>query len=139
MGAEYINSELPAFITHLYPIEMADRLTDEEVASFKEAFSLFDKDCDGSITIEELGEVMRSLGLNPTDAELGDIINEGDIDGSRTIDFPEFLTLMTKNIEEIDEKEEIKATFEIFDKDRNGSISADELRQAVFFSNYGPV
>ena len=37
-------------------------LTDEQKAEFKEAFALFDKDGDGSITTKELGTVMRSLG-----------------------------------------------------------------------------
>ena len=40
---------------------MADNLTEEQIAEFKEAFSLFDKDGDGTITTKELGTVMRSL------------------------------------------------------------------------------
>lgn len=55
---------------------MADSLTEEQIAEFKEAFSLFDKDGDGTITTKELGTVMRSLGQNPTEAELQDMINE---------------------------------------------------------------
>ncbi|KAF6350898.1 calmodulin 1 [Rhinolophus ferrumequinum] len=58
---------------------MADQLTEEQIAEFKEAFSLFDKDGDGTITTKELGTVMRSLGQNPTEAELQDMINEVDI------------------------------------------------------------
>merc|ERR1719231_1781891 len=57
---------------------MADQLTEEQIAEFKEAFSLFDKDGDGTITTKELGTVMRSLGQNPTEAELADMINEVD-------------------------------------------------------------
>lgn len=61
----------------------ADQLTEEQIAEFKEAFSLFDKDGDGTITTKELGTVMRSLGQNPTEAELQDMINEVDADGKR--------------------------------------------------------
>lgn len=63
----------------------ADQLTEEQIAEFKEAFSLFDKDGDGTITTKELGTVMRSLGQNPTEAELQDMINEVDADGNYKI------------------------------------------------------
>ena len=62
----------------------ADQLTEEQIAEFKEAFSLFDKDGDGTITTKELGTVMRSLGQNPTEAELQDMINEVDADGEQS-------------------------------------------------------
>jgi len=42
--------------------------------------------------------VMRSLGQNPTEAELQDMINEVDADGNGTIDFPEFLNLMARKM-----------------------------------------
>ena len=41
---------------------------------------------------------MRSLGQNPTEAELQDMINEVDADGNGTIDFPEFLFLMARKM-----------------------------------------
>ena len=50
----------------------------------------------GTISTKELGTVMRSLGQNPTEAELRDMINEVDADGTGTLDFPEFLTLMAR-------------------------------------------
>ncbi|KAK1786411.1 hypothetical protein P4O66_018102 [Electrophorus voltai] len=110
---------------------MADQLTEEQIAEFKEAFSLFDKDGDGTITTKELGTVMRSLGQNPTEAELQDMINEVDADGNGTIDFPEFLTMMAKKMKDTDSEEEIREAFRVFDKDGNGYISAAELRHVM--------
>ena len=66
----------------------------QQIDELKEAFSYFDKDGDGTITIKEIGLTMRSLGLNPTDAELHDILLALDEDGDGEIDFGEFLTLM---------------------------------------------
>lgn len=49
---------------------------------FREAFRLFDKDGDGSITQEELGRVMRSLGQFAREEELQQMLHEVDIDGN---------------------------------------------------------
>jgi len=51
-------------------------LSEEQTAQFKQAFSLFDTDNDGSITADELGTVMRSLGQDPTAQEIQDMIDE---------------------------------------------------------------
>uniref|UniRef100_A0A671NUX6 Calmodulin n=1 Tax=Sinocyclocheilus anshuiensis TaxID=1608454 RepID=A0A671NUX6_9TELE len=59
---------------------------------------------------------MRSLGQNPTEAELQDMINEVDADGNGTIDFPEFLTMMARKMKDTDSEEEIREAFRVFDK-----------------------
>ncbi|XP_066038744.1 calmodulin-like protein 3 [Chamaea fasciata] len=110
---------------------MAERLSEEKIAEFKEAFSLFDRDGDGCITTRELGTVMRSLGQNPTEAELQGMVGEVDADGSGTIDFPEFLSLMARKMRDTDGEEEIREAFRVFDKDGNGYISAAELRHVM--------
>ncbi|KAK9315713.1 hypothetical protein V1522DRAFT_409271 [Lipomyces starkeyi] len=110
---------------------MADQLTEEQINEFKEAFSLFDKNNDGQITTKELGTVMRSLGQNPSEAELADMINEVDVDNDGTIDFPEFLTMMARKMKDTDSEEEIKEAFRVFDRDNNGYISATELRHVM--------
>ncbi|KAF3816362.1 hypothetical protein GH733_014535 [Mirounga leonina] len=94
-----------------YEFVSADQLTEEQIAEFKEAFSPFDKDGDGTITTKELGTVMRSLGQNPTEAEWQDMINKVDADGNGTIDFPEFLTVMARKMKDTDREEEIREAF----------------------------
>lgn len=72
---------------------MASQLTEEQIAEFKEAFSVFDENGDGVIDKEELGAMMSSLGLDRTSSELQDMINEADTNGDGLIDFPEFLVI----------------------------------------------
>ena len=54
-----------------------------------------------------------------------------DADGSGTIDFPEFLTMMARKMKDTDSEEEILEAFKVFDKDGNGFISAAELRHIM--------
>ncbi|XP_071161033.1 calmodulin-alpha-like [Mytilus edulis] len=101
-------------------------LTDEEIKEFQKTYSMFDYDENGTISTNQLGTVMRALGLNPSDGEVQDIINEIDAEGNGVIEFPEFLTVMSRKINEIDNEDEIRDAINIIFKDRE-YVSAVEI------------
>ncbi len=53
-----------------------ENLSEEEIAEFREIFSLVDKDGGGSITGDELGELMDTLGIEATPEEINGMIAE---------------------------------------------------------------
>ncbi|KAL0419840.1 UNVERIFIED_CONTAM: Calmodulin [Sesamum radiatum] len=109
---------------------MADSLTEEQIAEFREAFYLIDKDSDGVITVEELTSVMQSLTEHPTMEEIQEMVSEVDGDGDGTIDFEEFLGIMARKMKE-NVAEELKEAFKVFDRDQDGFISAIELKNVM--------
>lgn len=48
---------------------------------FKIAFELFDKDGNGCVTANELGAIMRAIGLDPSEEELANLVMRIDDDG----------------------------------------------------------
>merc|ERR1712006_26681 len=102
--------------------------TDEEKKDFRKNFNLFDKKRTGAIPIADMGTVLRSLGQNPTEAELQALMEEVDKDKSGTIEFDEFVDLMSRtNKTQEQMEEEIKNAFLTFDADGSGFITRDEL------------
>ena len=51
--------------------------------------------------------------------------------GSGTVDFPEFLNMMAKKMENTDSEEEIREAFRVFDKERLGYINTEELKYVM--------
>ncbi|XP_045474280.1 troponin C, isoallergen Bla g 6.0101-like [Harmonia axyridis] len=81
-------------------ITLASRFMVEEDAEamqqeLKEAFRLYDKEGNGYITTSTLKEILKELDDNLTSDELDMIITEIDTDGSGTVDFDEFMEVMT--------------------------------------------
>ena len=66
---------------------MTQHLSKEELAEFREIFNLVDRDGGGTITKEELGELMDTLGIDATPEEIDLMINEIDQDSNGEIDF----------------------------------------------------
>ncbi|ORY93919.1 calmodulin 2 [Syncephalastrum racemosum] len=110
---------------------MSDQLSAEQISEYKASFDLFDKDGNGFIDSKELGAVMKSLNMTPSEGELKDMIQEVDADGNGTIDFNEFLTMLQGRSNKSDTERELRETFQVFDKDGNGFISASELRNVM--------
>ena len=73
----------------------------------------------------------RALGFEPKKEEIKKMIADIDKDGSGTIDFEEFLTMMTAKMGERDSKEEILKAFRLFDDDETGKISFKNLKRVA--------
>ncbi len=107
-------------------------LTEEHISEFREAFEVFDKDKDGSITIDELADLMKALNLAPTDQEIVDMKNEIDVDQNGNVDFKEFITLIARRVRDSDLEQENIEAFKVFDRNEDNLISKEELKFVMY-------
>eukprot|EP00948_MAST-09A_sp_MAST-9A-sp1_P000616 g616.t1 len=113
-----------------------DQLSENHIAELREAFALFDRDGDGTISVDELGTVVSSLGQVASQEDLETMLKIADADGNGVIDFPEFLTMMAPKMVTQDEDFEIKEAFEIFSQGEK-FISEEKLKEIM--SNLGEI
>merc|ERR1711939_186874 len=102
-------------------------LTEEQMDEIREAFNLFDGDQSGAIDVRELKAAMRALGFEVKNEELKKMVADIDNDGNGTIEFTEFLQMMTGKMGEKDSREDIEKVFELFDDDNTNKISFRNL------------
>ena len=127
------NGKFP-YIINLFKKKKKDKndvVNQRRIMEITEAFNLFDKDCDGNIDIKELATVMRTLGYDPNQEELDDIIKTFDVDKSGTIDKEEFISLLTTKLKEQKDDKDLLEIFNMFDKDRDGLISEKDVNYII--------
>ena len=90
-----------------------------------EIFSLVDRDGGGTISAEELRELMKTLGLKTTQAELAVMVQEIDTKGDGVIDFEEFVAAMARKVTPSVSKEKLKWAFRAFEV----KFIRDDLRE----------
>ena len=71
------------------------------------------------------------VGSTPTDDEIAEMIAMADADGSGSIDFAEFVTLMAHNMTAEKTRDDLKMAFNIFDRSGDGNISPEELQRIM--------
>lgn len=79
-------------LTARFLIEEDTEAMQEEL---REAFRMYDKSGNGYINVSDLREILRALDDKLTEDELDEMIAEIDTDGSGTVDFDEFMEMMT--------------------------------------------
>merc|ERR1712139_61072 len=107
------------------------QLTEEQLDEIREAFSLFDANASGMIDIRELKAAMRALGFEVKNEELKKMVQDIDGDGNGTIEFGEFLQMMTGKMGEEDSREDIEKVFKLFDDDNTNKISFRNLARVA--------
>eukprot|EP00252_Welwitschia_mirabilis_P013341 TRINITY_DN29397_c0_g1_i1.p2 TRINITY_DN29397_c0_g1~~TRINITY_DN29397_c0_g1_i1.p2 ORF type:complete len:196 (-),score=17.60 TRINITY_DN29397_c0_g1_i1:265-852(-) len=101
------------------------------VEELKAVFQRFDANGDGKISASELKEIMHAMGCSVSEAEVEVMMKEADSDGDGFIDLNEFVVLNTKGMDRAGCMQDLKNAFKVFDLDRNGSISVEELYQVL--------
>ncbi|KAI5824981.1 EF-hand [Schizophyllum commune Tattone D] len=126
-----------------YAHPMSGSLTKDQLLEVKDAFESFDRDGNGMITVDELRGVMHSLNRRPTDEQIMEMIDKVDVDGDGRVNFREFLMLMGADASffrpddmVVDgapsaAEKEIKEIFRSFDKNGDGTVSVNELKEIL--------
>lgn len=99
----------------------------EKFAEFKEIFSLVDKDGGGSISSNELDELLQIVGIEATPDELEAMVKQIDVDDSGEIDFEEFAAVMTKRVNPNFSSAQIKEAFQTMQDINAGTGTNDKL------------
>ena len=86
-----------------------------------------DKNGDGTIASTEVGTVLRSLGSNPTEEDLGKIVADINATKGGKVDFAGFQAILDSRKGDVDSELEITEALNIFDKDGVGAVSVPEL------------
>ena len=105
-------------------------LTDEN--SCKHVFDILDTNHNGTLDINEFAKAVRALGLNPTDADIRDILKEYDTDSDGVLNFKEFMHLA--KIVKIGNENTPEDILQVYKKcypDSDGYITTDELRKIL--------
>eukprot|EP00835_Amoeboradix_gromovi_P000307 NODE_10_length_47437_cov_0.363429.p25 type:complete len:146 gc:universal NODE_10_length_47437_cov_0.363429:6024-5587(-) len=102
--------------------------TEEQVTEWKEAFSLYDKEGKGFIPSASLGNVLRAVGQNPTEAQVKVLAAD-----TTKLSFDQVLSIVQRQggFDLPGTYEQFVRGFQVFDRENNGFITVAELRYVL--------
>lgn len=106
-------------------------LTEEQLNDIREAFNMFDQNGDGTISTDELKEVMTNLGQIVSDDDIKEMLQDVDTDSEGNLGFDAFQKIMSQKMGATDATKELQEAFRFFDQDGDGTITAEELRMCM--------
>eukprot|EP00238_Polyblepharides_amylifera_P001186 CAMPEP_0196571036 /NCGR_PEP_ID=MMETSP1081-20130531/1220_1 /TAXON_ID=36882 /ORGANISM="Pyramimonas amylifera, Strain CCMP720" /LENGTH=244 /DNA_ID=CAMNT_0041887795 /DNA_START=260 /DNA_END=994 /DNA_ORIENTATION=+ len=111
--------------------EMVQKLTEEQIAEFKECFEMFDEDGSGTVDQKELGDILAAMGQKLNGKELTKMVAKVDLDMSGSVDFPEFCALMAWQMYSSGEELQLRKIFDICDEFGEGLVPKTSIRYII--------
>ncbi|XXG54210.1 hypothetical protein AAC387_Pa03g2154 [Persea americana] len=94
-------------------------------------FNKYDANGDGKISSSELGSMLKCLGHLGSTEEVEAMMSAADLDGDGFISLEEFMSVNTTETDSNKCLEDLRNAFTLYDRDKNGLISAEELHHVL--------
>ncbi|KAL3270291.1 hypothetical protein HHI36_009343 [Cryptolaemus montrouzieri] len=113
-----------------------EQFTEKELQDLRTAFDLCDRNQDGEVTRGEFKIMLNNLGIEIKDESLKQLISNASHNGTEIIDENDFLNWV-KQIQNLtpilkaDSCEDLLAAFKVFDLNKDGYITKDEIKTAM--------
>ena len=114
---------------------MFNDLPKNKTESYKKVFDMHSKGQEGCINTSDLANIFKSINIDASDEELKEIIKKMDLEEKKEINYEEFLNIINQREKDVDQEEEVIKAFKVFDKDGNGLININELKDIML--NFG--
>ncbi|ODM92788.1 Calcium-binding protein E63-1 [Orchesella cincta] len=97
------------------------------------AFRLLDRNKDGRISVSEFQLMLRNFGITVPDEMVQEFINSKSRSGAGSLTEQDFVAWVGSSVAAIpdDASKDLMAAFRVFDKDGNGFITREELKEAM--------
>jgi len=109
---------------------IAGQLNDEQIGNLRSLFEAMDSNQDGILTHAEMKSGLEKAGIDPIPKDLQAILEDVDSNNSGVIDYTEFIAA-AMNLHDMNTEQVFWSAFAVFDKDGNGKIDKQELKQVL--------
>ena len=110
---------------------MFDNISENKIKEYKSVFDLNDNNKDGNVTLDELANILKAINISSSDEEIKEIIMELELEGNDEINFENFVSIINRRDKDVDNEEEVIKAFKFFDKEGNGLININELKNIM--------
>lgn len=106
-------------------------LTAKQEEDIAQAFESFDVTGTGYMSAVDLPVGLRALGFDASKQEMIKLLSMFDPGKTGRLCFVDFMTIIEMKLDEPDTKEDLEKAYNLFDKDRTGMITIDNLREVA--------
>ena len=110
---------------------MLTKIPKDKEQEIKSIFEKYDSNNDGFVNSSELANIIKSINTDISNEELLELLQEVELEVNGEINSEKFVSIVNRREYDVDTEEELLNAFKIFDKEGNGLINLNELKNIM--------